>query len=343
MTLSRSETPEGLARKIIPAMATGKIYFHSPCFDGIVSAVLVWDFLEKRDGWVSLVLRAVNYDKRDSWLRNPLEEPNAVVDFLYHPGAQFWADHHPTTFLTDAARRDFFGKRENQRLIYDPGAGSCAALLWDRLYKLFGHRSDRYRELVEWADKIDSARYSSVEEAMSATVPALRIAKGLGVRRTQGYSESVVGALREKSLAEVAELPEVRARSAEAERLTVLGWDRLKQAVRLEEGGIAVFDVDARDVFISRYGAFGLFPEARYAAGIVRLGDSAKITVMRNPWRDFPCPPLGEIAEKLGGGGHRRIGSISLRGDRIALARSVLNKFLKEMRLAEATVSNQPR
>src|SRR5437870_4682611 len=141
-------------------MATGKIYFHSPCFDGVVSAVLAWGFLEKTDGWVNPVLRMVNYGQRESWLSEGVEAPSAIVDFLYHPNAQFWADHHSTTFLTEAARRDF-DTRQNQRLIYDRNAGSCAALLWDRLYKVFGHRDKRYQELVEWADKIDSARYSS--------------------------------------------------------------------------------------------------------------------------------------------------------------------------------------
>src|SRR2546427_6032818 len=118
-------------------MATGKIYFHSPCFDGVVSAVLVWDFLEKRDGWVNTLLRTVNYGQRDLWLSERLEEPCAVVDFLYHPGAQFWADHHPTAFLTAAAQRDF-DNREDSRLIYDATADSCAGLLWRRFDTEFG-------------------------------------------------------------------------------------------------------------------------------------------------------------------------------------------------------------
>jgi hypothetical protein len=257
------------------------------------------------------------------------------VDFLYHPGAQFWADHHSTTFLTEASRRDFETKQD-ERHIYDPNAGSCAALLWDRMYKGLGYRNNRYRELVEWADKIDSARYSSVEEAVSSEAPALRIAKGLGLGRTEGYTETLVQALRERPLTEVAELAEVRARFEEVERLTRIGWDRFTRALHLEGDGIAVFDVDAQDVFISRYGAFRLFPQARYSAGITRLGDSVKITVMRNPWRDFPCPSLGKIAEKFGGGGHRRIGSISLRGDQVVSAPTVLAKFLEEMRTAEA-------
>ena len=323
-------------------MATTRIYFHSPCFDGIASAVLVWDFLEKRDGWVRPALHPVNYGQRDSWLGESLDDPSAVVDFLYHPRAQFWADHHSTTFLAEASRREFESKKDDRR-IYDANAGSCALLLWDRIYKIFGHRNNRYRELVEWADKIDSARYSSVEEAVSSVAPALMIAKGLGIGQTSGYCESLVETLRVQTLTEVAELPEVQARSAEVERLTRLGWDRFTKSLHLEDDGVAVFDVDAQDVFISRYGAFRLYPQARYSAGITRLRDSVKITVMRNPWREFFCPPLGKIAEKFGGGGHTRIGSISLRGDQVASAPSILAKFLEEMRTAEATAPNPSR
>jgi hypothetical protein len=323
-------------------MATGRIYFHSPCFDGIASAVIAWDFLEKTEGWVGPLLLPVNYGERTSWLQVPLEHPSAVVDFLYHPSAHLWADHHGTTFLTDASRHDFTTKRD-PRFVYDATAGSCAMLLWEHLYSTFGHRNDRYHELALWADKIDAARYTSVDEAMSSDVPALKIAKGLGVSGTRGYSERLVESLRSGSLVEVAELPEVRERFVEVERLSALGWERFRKAVHIDDNGIAVFDVDGQDVFINRYGAFRVFPNARYSAGILRFRDSAKITVMRNPWLDFGCPPLGKIAEKFGGGGHRRIGSINLRADQAASAQTILARFLDEMQSAEATEPTAPR
>jgi hypothetical protein len=324
-------------------MATGKIYFHSPCFDGIVSAVLAWDFLEKTDGWVNPTLRPVNYEQRESWLRDVLEEPSAIVDFLYHPDAQFWADHHGTAFLTGAARRDFEEKqdRRDRRLIYDAAAGSCAALLWDRFYSAFGHRNDRYQELVAWADKIDSARYNSVEEALSSEAPALRLAKGLGIGRTPGYCESVVVALRNQDLAAVAELPPARAHFAEVERLTSIGVDRFQRAARLEDDGIVVFDVDSRDAMISRYLPFSFFPDARYSAGIQRWEGGAKVTAMRNPWRQFESVSLGRIAENLGGGGHPRVGSIVLSGDRAASAPDTLARLLSEIRTAEANPASR--
>ncbi len=110
---------------------TATLYFHSPCFDGIVSAVLAWDFAEAVLKWKVGDLQPVNYQRRTSWLSQPLHQPCAVVDFLYHPQATFWADHHSTAFLTAEAEDDFEHRR-SPYLIYDDAADACAKLLWDQ-------------------------------------------------------------------------------------------------------------------------------------------------------------------------------------------------------------------
>jgi hypothetical protein len=322
-------------------MADGHIYFHSPCFDGIASAVLSWDFLEARRGWTLPALRPVNYDRRETWLRSPLVQPCAVVDFLYHPAAQFWADHHLTAFLTDLARRHF-EERRGPDLHYDARAGSCAMLLWEHLATAFGHRNPAYAELVQWAEKIDAARYVSVEEAMDSMAPAVRLNLSLAVVGAEGYCEDLVRAVRRQSLDEVADLPEARRRFRNARALSEVGLDRFRQRARLEADGIVVFDVDGEDALVNRYAPYHFFPEARYSAGIVHLKDGAKVTAMRNPWREFASVSLGRIAEALGGGGHQRVGSITLRGDEAAGARAVLEQLVKEIRSEEAKLRDKP-
>ena len=308
----------------------GHIYFHAPCFDGLVSAGLTWDFLEQTQDWSVPLLPAVNYDLRDNWLASNLARPCAVVDFLYHPQADFWADHHLTTFLTDAVREDF-KRRQGPAIVYDDQAGSCAILLWRHLAKTFDHRNDSYADLVKWADKIDAARYESVSEAIFPAAPASRISLGLGFGDRDGYCAGLVEALRKQRLEEVAELAEVKRRFNQARSLIEAGLDRFKAGARLEKDGIVVFDVDGKDTIISRYAPFYFFPEARYSAGIVRWEGVAKITVMRNPWREFEGVPLGSICEQVGGGGHRRVGSVVLRGERVVEAVGILNFVLSEI------------
>ncbi len=310
---------------------TGNLYFHSPCFDGIVSAVVTWDFLESKFDWTDVRLHAVNYEIKNHWLSSELQKPSAVVDFLYHPQTDFWADHHVTSFLTKSAREDF-QHRHGKTLVYDDRAGSCAALLWAHLAAAFGHRNSRYAEMVQWAQKTDSAAYESVNEAIFPSSPALRISLSLVLGNQDDYSEKLTQALRVQSLEAVADSPEVVRRFDRIQASTKEGLDRFKQAARIDHDGIVVFDVGTEGTFVSRYAPYYFFREARYSAGIMRWPGGAKITAMRNPWREFESVPLGEICAKLGGGGHRRVGSIALYGERITDANRLLNQLLSEIR-----------
>ncbi len=95
---------------------------------------------------------------------------------------------------------------------------------------------------------------------------------------------------------------------------------------------MVVFDVDADDAIVPRYAPYYFFPDASYSAGVVRRRDSATITAMRNPWREFASMHLGKIFEPLGGGGHERVGSVVLRGVDTARAEMVLDQLLNVLR-----------
>lgn len=315
------------------------LYFHSPCFDGIVSSVITADFLESSQSCSLDQLIPVDYDARSGWLSRELLTPCAVVDFLYHPEAAFWADHHSTTFLTEEAKSDF-ERRRGPWFVYDDRSGSCALLLRNHLADSFDFRNPRYDEMVKWADKIDSARYASVEEAVLGDTPALRIRASLAAGNGQDFSRQLVNELRLHKLDRVAELPLVRERAEEVRSKIAAGLELLGQAVKLDAGGIVVFDVSSKkDAIISRYAPYYFFPEARYSVGIVRSTRGAKITAMRNPWRDFPSVPLGKIFEKFGGGGHQRVASVILSGDRAHQASSILTQIVSRVLQQDALVA----
>jgi hypothetical protein len=316
------------------------LYFHSSCFDGIVSSVMTADFLEKTQGWTLQgdQLVAVGYDKKSSWLSEDLPIPCAVVDFLYHPQAVFWADHHGTTFLSDAAKQDF-ERRRGPWLVYDKQSGSCARLLHNHFARCLGFTDPRYNEMVEWADKIDSARYTSVAEAILGDTSALRIRASLAAGEGREFSKQLVEKLRINTLDQVAELSLVKERAREVQSKIAAGLERFASAVKLDEGEIVVFDVTTqKNVMLSRYAPYHFFPEARYSAGVVRSPNSAKITVMRNPWREFPSVDLGKILEKEGGGGHERVASVILSGDRVEQAALVLAQIVHQIREQDALV-----
>lgn len=320
-------------------MAT--LYLHFPCFDGIVSGVLAKAFLEKQ-GWEFAHAQPVNYDRRDTWLSDRLDGPCAVVDFLYHPDAEFWADHHPTTFLNKQAEDDF-RSRNDQWLFYNRDASSCAGLLWEKLSAAFEKaQAARLQEMVRWAEKIDSARYASVEEAILGDAPAIKISHSLMRRPDQGYCQFLLENLSRSSLDEVSRMAEVSERFDEARARIQAGLARFEPSARVVAGGIVVFDIEAHaGSAISRYSPFYFFPSARYSVGVVRHTRGARITAMRNPWVDFPSVPLGAIFERFGGGGHQRVGALILPSDRAGEASGILKEIVSEIRRQESEVTAQ--
>ncbi len=316
-------------------MRVAKLYFHSPCFDGIVSGVLAWDLLETQESLHIEEFHAVNYQSRSEWLSTKLSPNTIVLDFLYHPDAGFWADHHSTTFLTQEAQKDYENRR-SQWLIYDKRSGSCASLLWRHFLAAFGYRNQRYQNLVDWADRIDSARYASVEQAIFGKEPALQINLSLAGDDGAEYCTNLLKLLKSETLEYVAALPQVQEKSAHAESLIRAGMRRFVKGSRLEADGIVVYIVDSADVIISRYAPYYIFPDARYSVGLMISPDGASIRAMRNPWREFRSVPLGEIFSRFGGGGHQRVGAVIFPLERAAEARPILEQILSEMRKEDA-------
>jgi hypothetical protein len=193
-------------------------------------------------------------------------------------------------------------------------------------------RSSRLRELASWADKIDAARYESVEEAIFGDGPALRVSTSLTLA-SPSDCEALVHALRHHDLHQVSKLQEVTKHFEHARKLQQAGLDLFKRGARLEPGGLVIFDVEEKDdALIHRYAPYYFFPNARYSVGVIRRRGEAKVTAMRNPWIEFPSIPLGELFKTLGGGGHQRVGSITLRGARLREAEQVLATAVAEMR-----------
>lgn len=307
------------------------LFFHAPCFDGLVSAAMTCGFLEVLRGWKSIRPQAVNYGVRSRWLRLPGSAPFAVVDFLYHPRAEFWADHHATTFLTPDLESDF-RRRKSRCVIYERRAPACAELLWRHLWSAYRYRNDHFEEMVEWAARIDSAAYRTVDEAISGAAPALSISLALSQIHEPTDCESLVSLFRTMSLDEIARQPVIRNRAMRARRLLDGGLRRFKRAAHLDDD-IVVFDVDAEGTLVSRYAPYRFFPRARYSAGILRGEGGTKITAMRNPWLSFSSAPLGAIFRKIGGGGHERVGSVVLKPRDAKRAPELLAEVVSAIRM----------
>ena len=315
-------------------MKSATLYFHYPCFDGLVSAVLAWEFLEHSEKWHVSEFVPVNYKLRDRWLKDKLQKPCAIVDYLYHPRADFWADHHQTSMLTARVRANFEKRKKKEKwLMFDERAPSCATLLFRHLRGSLKHKP-HFQEMVYWAEKIDSASFTSVHEAILGDAPALRIGRSLLMEEEAngpGYAYFLLQQMRAHDLNYVAGLREVKQREQKARRTLERGLKRATAAARMKQG-VVVMDVNrSRDQMISRYAPYFAQPNARYSIGIVRAPDSIGITAMRNPWRKFKSVSLGRVFEKFGGGGHQRVGAVRLSPDQGKLVKSVVESLLSKM------------
>jgi hypothetical protein len=293
------------------------LYLHFPCFDGVVSAVLASEYLHRTRGWETREIVPVDYSRQATWAESELSEPAVIVDFLYHPRAAFWADHHQTSFTSDQLKADY-AKRKSPDLLYDAEAGSCAEVLWRRVYRRL--REPRFREMVDWARRIDSARYKSVNEAVWGEAHALRINQSLMSDDSAEYCRFLVGALRAQSLAEVADSRMVSERYAKARKAIERGQKQFAAKSQIDDEGVVVFHApkETSRTLVSRYAPYVTYPHARYSVGILPHGDGAKITAMRNPWRNFKSLPLGQIFRDYGGGGHQRVASVLVKDARKA-------------------------
>jgi len=161
------------------------LYFHSPCFDGIVSAVLTWDFAEAVLKWKVRELRPVNYQRRSSWLSERLSSRARSSTFSITTGDVLGG---PPFHRLPLGRGGTRLRAEGQPyLIYDDTADACAKLLWDRFESVFQYRNTRYAELVSWRPR-PTRPDTHLYGRQSKEPPGVTDQRLSGLRRGERYS-----------------------------------------------------------------------------------------------------------------------------------------------------------
>src|SRR3954471_6427473 len=146
-----------------------KIFFHDACFDGTTSAALFSAFY--RDAIAKDIrIQSICMSHRDG---NPFEgvpldaDDHACVDFRFcaDPKMRWWFDHHPTAFQPPQLR-SVFDREHLSTWFFDPTAPSCAGLMARALAAGWDWQAPPHLvEAVEWADRIDAAKFPSADAA----------------------------------------------------------------------------------------------------------------------------------------------------------------------------------
>lgn len=317
--------------------------FHNNCFDGACSASLFTRFHQECFGtagnyaYTGLMHRAESQFNEADFSG----DENAIVDFKYSPSRRitWWFDHHQSAFLTEADRLHFEQEQKentaNPRRFFDPLYTSCTGFIADIARNRFGFDTAPYADLIHWADIIDGAKFESAAAAVGLAEPALKLMTVIESASEPAFIPRLIPLLVAQPLADT--LQESFVQEQLQPRLAKHQRDiELLRSRAAEDRGVITFDItDQPTEGYSKFIPYYLLPEAVYVVGLSKSSFRTKISVGTNPWTTIPTQDLANIAaicERYGGGGHARVGAISVPVDQAEEARRIAAEVTAELK-----------
>jgi tRNA threonylcarbamoyladenosine modification (KEOPS) complex Pcc1 subunit len=313
-----------------------RVLYHDHCFDGAASAAFFSRFIAgavhpdaefRYTGMAHRASQAFDAALFDG-------DENAIVDFKYSsdPRLTWWFDHHQSAFLTpeDAEhfRRDTSGRK-----LYDPSYKSCTAFICTVAAERFGFHAPDLADLVHWSVTIDGAQYPDARTAVEMGEPAMKLTLVIEAAKESDIVRKIIGWMQFRQLPEIIAEPEVQALFAPLFRRHLDSIEIIRDRARQEDGvvyfDLAGYEMEGYNKFIPYY----LFPASTYTVSVSRSAFRTKISVGSNPWAPAePAHNLATICERYGGGGHARVGAISLEPGALEQARALAAEIVAELK-----------
>jgi hypothetical protein len=313
-----------------------RVLYHDHCFDGAASAAFFSRFI---GGAVhpGAQFEYTGMAHQASQQFNPAlfdGDENAIVDFKYSsdPRVTWWFDHHQSAFLS-AADAEHFRQDTSGRKLYDPSYKSCTAFIRDVACDRFGFRAADLDDLVSWSLVIDGALYPDAKTAVELGTPAMKLTLVIESAKGSEIVHKVIGWMQHRPLAGIVEQAEVQELYEPLYRRHVESIGLIGQLAR-EDRGVVYFDLAGHDIDgYNKFIPYYLFPDSTYTVSVMPTSRRTKISVGSNPWSPKePAHNLATICERYGGGGHARVGAISLEPGKLDEARRVAAKIVEELK-----------
>ncbi len=312
-----------------------RLFFHDRCFDGAATAAVFTEFFRQTyDPEAEFVCTGLAHRASQLFDEEQFDgDENAIVDFKYSssPRVTWWFDHHQSAFLSpeDAEhfRRDRSGKK-----FYDPSFKSCTKFLATVAREKFGFERPELGELIRWADIIDGAQYPDAKAAVELGAPAMKLTLVLEAAK-ENVSPKVIGWMARRPLDDIASEPEIESLFQPLYSRHLESIDLIRERAHYD-AGVVFFDlVGAGHEGYNKFIPYYLFPMSTYTVSVSASGFRAKVSVGSNPWAPRePHRNLATICERYGGGGHARVGAISLEPGELDRARAVAAEIVAELR-----------
>jgi hypothetical protein len=316
---------------------------HGHCFDGLCSAVMFTRLMSHLHGReeLSFTYRSMTYAPGQNGVDPSVLDgaENAILDFRFSasPKLSWYFDHHVSAFGTAedrgayelAAREEVAGGR---RMFHDAGYGSCTKLIADVAQRRFGMEVESTRELVRWADMIDSAAFPSAEMAVAREDPVLHLMTVVEHGGDDAFLQAMVPRLLSEPLEQVARGKDVEAAYAPLSAQHQAFVDLVKQHAEVR-GPVVLVDLSSVVVDVAaKFVTYALWPDSAYSVVLSRSTSKCKISIGYNPWAPVARKHnIAAICERHGGGGHPVVGAISLPADAVERAQTITREIVDEL------------
>ena len=313
-----------------------RVLYHDHCFDGAASAAFFSRFLkgaihpDAEFHYTGMAHRASQIFE-DSLFDG---DENAIVDFKYsnNPRLTWWFDHHQSAFLTPEDARHF-QQRHSDRMMFDPSYKSCTAFICDRVREKWGFSAPDLDDLVHWANIIDGAQYPDSKTAVELGAPAMKLTLVIESSKGSDMVQKIIGYMQRMPLAGIVAQPDVQELFKPLYERHLRSLNIIKEKAT-ETDGVITFDLTGYDLEgYNKFIPYYLYPEGTYTVAISPSSFRTKISVGSNPWASRePTHNLASICERYGGGGHARVGAISLEPGQVEEARRIAAEVAAELR-----------
>lgn len=283
-----------------------------PDFDGIVCGALI-TALEDIDSYLFVEPKFMQDGAVD------IRTGDIIANLPYHPACTLWFDHHFTNGAAGFDRPVVAGRGAFRM------APSAARVVYEYYSEVPSASPARYRAgigmmdtervtaLLQDTDKIDGGTLTR-EDVLD---PAGYVLVSMTIYGKEGdeepYWRRLIDLIRDRSLAEILDDPEVRVR---CERILELQEKLRQQLLERAElrGNVILLDLrDADDLTdANRFLLYTLFPQGNISMKIARDSQRAHTTAISVGYNIFNTTStvnVGELLSHYGGGGHRVVGS----------------------------------
>ena len=313
-----------------------RVLYHNHCFDGAASAAYFSRFIAGTFH-PNAEFRYTGMAHTASQIFDPAlfdGDENAIVDFKYcsDPRLTWWFDHHQSAFLNEQDA-EHFRRDTSGRKLYDPTYKSCTSFICTVGRERFGFRAPDLDDLVHWSLIIDGAQYPDAKAAVELGAPAMKLTLVIEAAKGSGLVQKIIGWMQRRPLSEIVAEPEIQSLYEPLYARHIESIALIRGCAR-QDGGVVFFDLAGYDVEgYNKFIPYHLFPSSIYTVSVSPSSFRTKISVGSNPWSpEEPKHNLATICERYGGGGHARVGAISLSPGELERARAIAAEIVAELK-----------